>query len=91
MTTNMIPHPPDKENRKSKTQGDTPGKPKPPAHPPDKGGQGGFISYDKQKPNYSSDRYEATSRTARVITMTAFCRISARAGMVGEEADGGVS
>ena len=47
MTTNMIPHPPDKENRKSKTQGDTPGKPKPPAHPPDKGGQGGFISYDK--------------------------------------------
>ncbi len=47
MTMNMIPHSPDKGAWKSKTRGDTPRKPKPPAHSPDKGGQGGFISYDK--------------------------------------------
>lgn len=44
---NMIPHSPEKADQKSKTQPDTPRKPKPPVHPPDKGGQGGFIPYDK--------------------------------------------
>ncbi len=49
---NMIPHSPDKANRKSKTQPDTSRKPKPQSHPPDKGGRGvggqrGFIPYDK--------------------------------------------
>ncbi|MCY3956072.1 MAG: DUF559 domain-containing protein [Nitrospira sp.] len=44
---NMIPRTPDKAHPKSKTPRATPGKPKPPAHPPDKGGLGGFIPYDK--------------------------------------------